>query len=92
MVNKREIQIQEIKKVKEIDSFTCDVCKKEITYDSEHAIDIQEFHHIYFTGGYGSEFGDGCNIRIDICDKCLYEKFKDVYYEIDEEGNVVNKK
>ena len=89
MVNKRKIQIQEIKVVNEIDSLTCDVCKKEFPYDSEHALDTQEFHHIHFTGGYGSKFGDGCAIRIDICDSCLYEIFEDIYYEIDENGNVM---
>jgi protein involved in polysaccharide export with SLBB domain len=89
MINKRKIQIQEIKVVNEIDSLTCDVCKKEFLYDREHALDTQEFHHIYFTGGYGSKFGDGCSIRIDVCDNCLYEIFSDVYYEVDEDGEVV---
>jgi ribosomal protein L31 len=91
MVNKRQIQIQEIKKVDEISSLTCDICKKEFPYDSEHALDIQEFHHIYFTGGYGSKFGDSCNIKIDICDNCLYEMFKDKYYEVDNEGKIINR-
>ena len=89
MVNKREIQTTS--KSYELVSLTCDICGKEYSYNSGNVINIQEFHHIYFTGGYGSKFGDGTNVRIDICDSCLYEKFKDKWNETNEEGDVIRR-
>ena len=48
-------------------SIVCDMCKTEYTDEME----LQEFHFINFTGGYGSVFGDGNKIEIDICQHCL---------------------
>lgn len=50
----------------------CDVCNMECGKD-DYA-NWQEFHHIRFTGGYGSYFGDRIEVKLDICDKC----FKDI--------------
>jgi len=56
-------------------SVTCDVCKKEFFYESvQERMEIEEFHYIRFTGGYGSIFGDGASISCDICQHCLKEK------------------
>lgn len=33
--------------------------------------EIQEFHKIDFVGGYGSVFGDGTRVKLDICQTCL---------------------
>lgn len=86
MINKREIQT--VQKSYELVSITCDICGK--TYTQENNIsDIEEFHYIHFTGGYGSKFGDGSNVRCDICDACLHELLKDKWYEIDENGNII---
>ena len=66
------------------DKLVCDKCKKEFDCDNESGdyIEIQEFHHINFIAGYGSVFGDGWKIRMDICQRCLYEMIKDfVKYE-----------
>ena len=54
-------------------SITCDKCHK--TYDESHQWDeIQEFHHIEFTAGYGANrFHDGYKIKADICQYCFYE-------------------
>ena len=30
-----------------------------------------KFHHIDFFGGYGSVFGDGNRLKVDICQHCL---------------------
>ena len=48
----------------------CDVCEKRM----ESILEEQEMVRINFTGGYGSIFGDGNSIRLDICQHCLQEK------------------
>lgn len=53
-----------------IESIVCDICKKEFNC-KEDDIELQEFHHINFTGGYGSVFGDGVRVECDICQHCL---------------------
>lgn len=69
----------EIKK-KEIEeqvpvSITCDVCKKKYFYGNiNDEMEIQEFHHINFTGGYSSVFGDMVTMQGQICQHCLNEK------------------
>jgi len=53
-------------------SYTCDRCKKE--FDTEGGfLEMQEFHHIRFTGGYGSVFGDMSQVECDLCQRCLKE-------------------
>jgi len=53
-------------------SLTCDICKKTIVRDDY--VEFQEFICISFTGGYGSIFGDGDTLEIDICQHCFKEK------------------
>lgn len=66
------------------ESITCDICKKTYRYDDDMN-DIQEFFHINQCGGYGSIFGDGVYIKMDICQHCMkniIEKFNiNVQYE-----------
>ncbi len=62
--------------VKVVNIVTCDKCKKKITDDMEE----QEMHHIDFVGGYASVFGDCSHIRCDLCQSCLFEMIKDIYY------------
>ena len=65
------IEYEEISTVrKELKSVTCDVCKKKYT----DTMDIQEFQHIRFYGGYTSVFGDGALVECDICQHCLKKK------------------
>lgn len=59
----------------EVESITCDVCKKE--YDYTDIMETQEFHRINFDGGYGSVFGDGVTVEYDICQYCLHRIIKD---------------
>lgn len=59
---------QVIKTIEEPFAFVCDVCGREFSADD---MEIQEFHHIRFTGGYGSVFGDGTRVECDICQHCL---------------------
>jgi len=59
-------------KSKTIESITCDVCKKEFYYkEDKDQFEIQEFQYIRIRGGYGSIFGDGAQLKIDICQHCL---------------------
>jgi len=60
----------EMMSVPRLKSITCDVCKKE--YDAQKDIDeIEEIIVINEVGGYGSVFGDGTSIKLDICQHCL---------------------
>lgn len=65
--------VKEMREENVLKSITCDICKKEF----DDIMDIQEFAHINLMGGYGSVFGDGCTIEIDMCQKCLQEKLGD---------------
>jgi len=55
-----------------VSSVVCDVCQKE--YDADDFVEMQEFHHIDFVGGYGSVFEDMSRYNCDICQHCLKEK------------------
>lgn len=54
----------------------CDICKKEYDCDKE-CCDAQEFVHINFRGGYGSVFGDGATIKLDLCQACFKGRLGD---------------
>lgn len=57
----------------------CDKCGRKITLNAVNkckqldVIEWQEFYHINFEGGYGSIFGDGEVVRVDLCQHCLKE-------------------
>ena len=70
MINYKEVQKTEQK----IASVKCDICGK--VYDADD-LEIQEFHHIDFCGGYGSVFGDGTQVNCDICQHCLHKMIGD---------------
>jgi len=79
---------ERIQTVDVIESIICDVCKKEYRTE-KHAngdmtdfIEIQEFTHIKFTGGYGSVFGDSFSFECDICQHCLKEKLGSYIREV----------
>jgi hypothetical protein len=61
----------------------CDVCKKEYDFEEDWE-EIQEFHHIHFEGGFGSVFGDGVRMKIDICQHCIKNLLGE-YLTIDED-------
>jgi len=60
----KEIEIPEL--------IICDVCKKKIEHNDY--IETQEMTSIRFIGGYGSAFGDGAEVELDICQSCFMEK------------------
>ena len=68
LVHKKEKVEQDV-----VVAIICDVCKKKYNYEDD-AMEVQEFLHICFQGGYGSIFGDGANIKCDICQHCVKEK------------------
>ena len=49
-------------------SITCDRCRQTWQADT---VDAAEFTSIDFTGGYGSIFGDGSQVKLDLCQRCL---------------------
>ena len=63
----------------EITAVTCDICGKRF----DAIMDLQEFLHINFVGGFTSVFGDMIQVRCDICQDCLkvklgeYMKYED---------------
>lgn len=53
------------------DSVSCDVCGHVYSYSGNEEFEAQEFFHIGQCGGYGSVFGDGMQISMDICQHCM---------------------
>ncbi len=70
MARKKEKFLKELER----DAYIiCDVCHKEFSLEND-IIEVQEMHHLSFTGGYGSVFEDGQHYEIDICQNCVKEK------------------
>ena len=51
-----------------LSSITCDRCSQTWPADT---VDAAEFTSIDFTCGYGSIFGDGSQVKLDLCQRCL---------------------
>ena len=62
----KDIQITK----KELVSVTCDRCGK-IDNAETDIMDLQEWQHIHFVGGYDSVFGDGSEYECDLCQQCF---------------------
>jgi hypothetical protein len=58
-------------KVEEVTGYECDRCKKFIALNDW--IEAQEMLRWRMTGGYGSVFGDGARISLDLCQNCTEE-------------------
>ena len=74
-------KIQETREVQKLSGVICDKCGK--FFDND--MDLQEFHHIDFVGGYSSVFGDMNHIKCDICQDCLLEMINDYCRVVDDE-------
>jgi len=59
--------IIETQQVEKIEAIICDCCGVE--YDDP--MELQEFLSHSDRGGYGSVFGDGYLIEIDMCQRCI---------------------
>ena len=55
-----------------VDSIVCDKCGK-ISNPENDIMDLQEWFHYNFIGGYDSIFGDGDGYEIDLCQQCTKE-------------------
>ena len=58
--------------VREIASCICDRCQRRMSPEGDSA----EWHErlsISFRGGYGSIFGDGHLVSVDLCQRCVRE-------------------
>jgi hypothetical protein len=67
MIKYKKVKVTDVEPVIMI----CDICKKEYDLKSSDELEIQEFCHINFIGGYSSVFGDGVQVECDICQHCL---------------------
>jgi hypothetical protein len=56
--------------IQKVDTIVCDRCAIEC---KEGDLEFEEFASINYRGGYKSIFGDGHDISIDLCQKCLKE-------------------
>jgi hypothetical protein len=69
-------------KENQVVSYTCDCCKKIIPVNDW--IEMQEMLRWRMTGGFGSVFGDGAKISLDLCQACtkrLLGEFIQVSYD-----------
>jgi hypothetical protein len=59
-----------------VDAYTCDDCKTRFPVESW--MDTQEMLRWRTTGGYGSIFGDGAEISLDLCQACVQKRLGDI--------------
>ena len=69
--------------VKMLDAITCDCCK--IEYLEKDVFEMEEFLSVSRINAYGSIFGDGSILELDLCQHCI-KKVLGEYLRI-EEGN-----
>ncbi|MDO8768681.1 MAG: hypothetical protein Q7K57_08255 [Burkholderiaceae bacterium] len=62
------MQLKGIEPVSVIDQIRCDRCDKEVHRTES---DFEQMTSIGFDAGYGSIFGDGNRVEIDLCEPCL---------------------
>lgn len=60
-------KIEEVKE--QILEVECDSCKSK----TDDPMEISNFHHINFSAGFGSIFGDMNKVEADICDLCFHD-------------------
>lgn len=62
------MQLKGIEPVSVVDQIRCDRCDKEVHRTGS---DFEQMTSIGFDAGYGSIFGDGNRVEIDLCEPCL---------------------
>lgn len=55
--------------------FECSRCKNKY-YDDIHPFEMQEMLHWRNIGGFGSVWGDGNQVEVDLCQRCTLELFE----------------
>lgn len=68
--------IKSTRTIELVESYTCDGCKKVIP--SDDWMEVQEMLHWRMTGGFGSIFGDGASLSLDLCQECTKARLGDV--------------
>lgn len=67
---------EELVSEQKIIGFQCNKCKTEFLCSNDQQwIDLQEFIHLKFRGGYGSVFGDGNTLELVLCQHCAQQVF-----------------
>jgi len=63
--------------------FQCDKCGEEYEYTPERYMNHRDGFWSVDLGrpGYDSKYFDGCDLKFDICDKCLYGFVKTFKYK-----------
>jgi len=59
--------------VSQLIGYECSRCGKQ--YGLEDPLETQEFLHWNTVGGYGSVWGDGNVVEVDLCQSCTYDLF-----------------
>lgn len=65
----RKYGIVEVKQRKLIE-YTCSICERDLLEDQLEGQEVFEFNQ---SCGYGSVFGDGAEVYIDLCQHCFKE-------------------
>ena len=66
---------------KQLTAIQCNRCKKVIYPDD--IVEWQEFISLRITPGYGSVWGDGNIVRLDLCQQCAYDLFREYVQDED---------
>ena len=83
MIKYKEIEKKVIKK--EVEYIECDKCHQK--FNPMDTFEFQEIQTIWFTGGYGSVFGDESEIQCNLCQNCLKDLIGKYCRILDEEDN-----
>ncbi len=65
--------IKETVEQETIIGYKCNKCGKEATFEGDRCFDAQEYLSWRTQGGYGSIFGDGSTISLQLCQQCIKE-------------------
>ena len=63
--------LKTFEEVERIAAIVCNKCGKRIVHEDH--IEWQESFIYCFTGGYGSVFGDGADLSVELCQGCMKE-------------------
>lgn len=61
--------------MREVTGVECSKCKQFI--DAEDVMEFQEIMSCRTISGFGSVWGDGATVEVDLCQHCAYHLFKD---------------
>jgi len=68
-----------------LDTLTCNRCGFTVTRSDDDVLEWQEFMMWRNLGSYGSVFGDGNLIELDLCQRCVKELLGEYVRVVDSE-------